>query len=151
LRLTPAAKRMLHAAAAAEASVSEFVLDSALRHAEETLADRRFFGLDAERWKPSCGARCPARSLPRLERLFAEPACSRKAIPPHDRARIEKLARRHPVETSIADTAINRFLLRSRYQPARQCSQPTSGWPMPRLSVLHLVVSEVPMPMRRSG
>ena len=65
LRLTPAAKRMLHAAAAAERrSVSEFVLDSALSRAEETLADRRFLAaLDA-----------PPRPLPRLERLFAEPS-----------------------------------------------------------------------------
>ena len=76
LRLTPAAKRMLHAAAAAERrSVSEFVLDSALSRAEETLADRRFFGLDAERWEAFLAALdAPPRSLPRLERLFAEPS-----------------------------------------------------------------------------
>ena len=76
LRLTPAAKRMLHAAAAAERrSVSEFVLDSALSRAEETLADRRFFGLDAERWAAFLAALdAPPRPLPRLERLFAEPS-----------------------------------------------------------------------------
>ena len=76
LRLTPAAKRMLHAAAAAERrSVSEFVLDSALSRAEETLADRRFFGLDAERWEAFLAALdTPPRSLPRLERLFGEPS-----------------------------------------------------------------------------
>ena len=76
LRLTPAAKWMLHAAAAAERrSVSEFVLDSALSRAEETLADRRFFGLDAERWAAFLAALdAPPRSLPRLERLFAEPS-----------------------------------------------------------------------------
>lgn len=76
LRLTPAAKRILYAAAAAERrSVSEFVLDSALSRAEETLADRRFFGLDAERWEAFLAALdAPPRPLPRLERLFAEPS-----------------------------------------------------------------------------
>ena len=76
LRLTPAAKQLLHAAAAAERrSVSEFVLDSALSRAEETLADRRFFGLDAERWEAFLAALdAPPRPLPRLERLFAEPS-----------------------------------------------------------------------------
>ena len=74
LRLTPAAKQLRHAAAAAERrSVSEFVLDSALSRAEETLADRRFFGLDAERWAAFLAALdAPPRPLPRLERLFAE-------------------------------------------------------------------------------
>ena len=76
LRLTPAAKRMLHAAAAAERrSVRELVLDSALRRADETLAARRFFGLDAERWEAFLAALdAPPRPLPRLERLFAEPS-----------------------------------------------------------------------------
>lgn len=76
LRLTPAAKQLLHAAAAAERrSVSEFVLDSALSRAEATLADRRFFGLDAERWQAFLAALdAPPRPLPRLERLFAEPS-----------------------------------------------------------------------------
>src|SRR5207249_3398919 len=46
LRLTPSAKRALQAAAiAARRSVSEFVLESALARAEETLPDRRRFGL----------------------------------------------------------------------------------------------------------
>src|SRR5256886_17250251 len=51
LRLTPEAKRTLNiAATAAGRSVSEFVLESALARAEETLADRRQFGLDADQW-----------------------------------------------------------------------------------------------------
>ena len=55
--------------------MSEFVLDSALSRAEETLADRRFFGLGAERWAAFLAALdAPPRSLPRLERLFAEPS-----------------------------------------------------------------------------
>ena len=51
LRLTPSAKRVLQtAASASRRTVSEFVLESALARAEETLPDRRRFGLDAERW-----------------------------------------------------------------------------------------------------
>jgi len=42
LRLTPGAKQTLQrAAAASQRSVSDFVLDSALASAAETLADRR--------------------------------------------------------------------------------------------------------------
>ena len=72
LRLTPGAKRTLYAAAAAaRRSVSDFVLESALARAEETLVDRRLFGLDAERWEAFMAALdAPPRPLPRLERLF---------------------------------------------------------------------------------
>src|SRR5258708_4965509 len=52
LRLTPSAKRALQVAAlAAHRSVSEFVLESALARAEETLPDRQRFGLSAEQWE----------------------------------------------------------------------------------------------------
>ena len=52
LRLTRDAKRALRAAAAAShRSVSEFVLESALARADETLADRRQFGLNETQWK----------------------------------------------------------------------------------------------------
>ncbi|MEO8053461.1 MAG: DUF1778 domain-containing protein [Acidobacteriota bacterium] len=51
LRLTPSAKRVLQVAArAAQRSVSEFVLESALARAEETLPDRQRFGLSAQQW-----------------------------------------------------------------------------------------------------
>ena len=51
LRLTPSAKRVLQIAAkVAHRSVSEFVLESALARAEETLPDRQKFGLKAEQW-----------------------------------------------------------------------------------------------------
>jgi uncharacterized protein (DUF1778 family) len=72
LRLTPAAKRVLQTAAVASArSVSEFVLESALARAEETLPDRRRFGLDAERWAAFQAALdAPPRPLRRLERLL---------------------------------------------------------------------------------
>jgi len=76
LRLTPDAKRRLQAAAAAaHRSVSEFVLESALARAEETLADRRHFGLDAAAWAAFTAALdAPPRPMPRLERLLKEPS-----------------------------------------------------------------------------
>ena len=76
LRLSQAAKRTLQAAATAERkSVSEFVLDTALREAEERLADRRVFTLDGKKWEAFVAALdAPPRRHPRLERLFAEPS-----------------------------------------------------------------------------
>ena len=76
LRLTPAAKHLLREAAlVAQRSVSEFVLESALARAEETLADRRRFGLDAERWKAFMEALdAPPRPLPQLQKLLTEPS-----------------------------------------------------------------------------
>lgn len=76
LRLSPEAKQTLQAAATTvRRSVSDFVLESALVRAEETLADRTRFGLDAEQWKAFLEALdAPPRELPRLERLFREPS-----------------------------------------------------------------------------
>jgi uncharacterized protein (DUF1778 family) len=76
LRLTPGAKRVLQTAAAArQRSVSDFVLESALARAEETLPDRRMFGLGAGRWKEFQAALdAPARKLPRLGKLMREPS-----------------------------------------------------------------------------
>ena len=73
LRLTSTAKRALQAAAAAERrSVSEFVLDSALSRAEETLAARRHFGLSEEGWEAFQAALdAEPRDLPRVKKLFA--------------------------------------------------------------------------------
>jgi len=52
LRLTKSAKHILHSAAQAERrSVSDFVLESALARAAETLPDRQRFGLNAKQWK----------------------------------------------------------------------------------------------------
>jgi uncharacterized protein (DUF1778 family) len=75
LRLTKEAKQALQAAAAAlHRSVSEFVLESALVQADEILADRRTFGLNAEQWTAFLTALdAPPRSMPRLERLLKEP------------------------------------------------------------------------------
>ena len=67
LRLTPSAKRTLQiAASVAHCSVSEFVLESALARAEETLPDRQRFGLTAEQWSA-------------LQSFFGSPAYSSAA------------------------------------------------------------------------
>ncbi len=74
LRLTPAAKDALtEAARVSHTSVSQFVLESALARAEETLIQRQQFTLDAQRWEAFMAALdAPPRDLPRLRRLFAE-------------------------------------------------------------------------------
>jgi uncharacterized protein (DUF1778 family) len=76
LRLTPAAKQVLQTAAAAAArSVSDFVLESALARAEETLPDRRHFGLHADQWAAFQAALdAPPHPLPRLADLLHEPS-----------------------------------------------------------------------------
>lgn len=75
LRLSREAKRTLHAAAAAQnRSVSEFVLESALATAAETLPDRQRFALDAEGLKAFQAALdAPPRPLSRLKRLLTAP------------------------------------------------------------------------------
>jgi uncharacterized protein (DUF1778 family) len=76
LRLTPSAKRALQIAAlAARRSVSEFVLESALARAEETLPDRSRFGLSAEKWAAFQAALdAPPQPAPQLARLLREPS-----------------------------------------------------------------------------
>jgi len=75
LRLTSEHKRILAAAAAAERrSVGDYVLDSALSRAEETLADRKSFQLDAEHWQAFMQALdAPVRDMPRMRKLLNEP------------------------------------------------------------------------------
>lgn len=76
LRLSKSAKQTLQAAAAAaRKSVSEFVLETALNEAEERLADRAVFALDAKQWDAFIAALdAPPRRHPRLERLLREPS-----------------------------------------------------------------------------
>jgi uncharacterized protein (DUF1778 family) len=76
LRLTGKAKQVLRdAATASRRSVSEFVLESAMSRAEETLADRRYFGLGVNQWTAFMAALdAPPRELPRLKKLFEEPS-----------------------------------------------------------------------------
>ena len=75
LRIHPEAKEALQAAASLRhKSVSEFILESALGAADEILADRRYFSLNAEQWEAFQAALdAPPRPLPRLERLMREP------------------------------------------------------------------------------
>ncbi len=76
LRLSPSAKRALQRAAlAAHRSVSEFVLESALARAEETLPDRQRFALNAKQWEAfQAAVSATPRLAPRLARLFREPS-----------------------------------------------------------------------------
>lgn len=71
LRMTPTAKRTLQrAAAVSNKTVSEFLLDSSLSAAFDTLADRRVFQLDEVQW---------AAFMKALD------------VPPHDNPRLRKL------------------------------------------------------------
>lgn len=76
LRLTPSSKRALQMAARTVGrSVSEFVLESALARAEETLPDRQRFGLNAKQWAAFQAALdAPSQPAPRLARLLNEPS-----------------------------------------------------------------------------
>lgn len=75
VRATPSMKRLLQEAAqTANKSVSEFLLESALTAAAETLADRRLFVLDKDQWNAFVAALdAPPQPRPRLERLLREP------------------------------------------------------------------------------
>ena len=81
LRLTPEAKQTLQwAAAVAKRSVTDFVLESALASAAETLADRQSFQLDPEQWQafvPAIDA--PPKVHPRLARLLKQPSVLEQA------------------------------------------------------------------------
>lgn len=76
LRLTPQAKRTLQAAAAAaNRTVSEFVLESALQSAAERLPDRRLFGLEEPQWRAFQAALDrPHTAAPALEDLLRRPS-----------------------------------------------------------------------------
>jgi uncharacterized protein (DUF1778 family) len=75
LRITPAAKARLQAAAVeSEKSLSDFVLESALDQAEQTLQDRRSFLMDARSWKAMQEALdAPPRDLPGMRKLLSRP------------------------------------------------------------------------------
>ncbi len=76
LRVSRSAKAKLQAAAtASHRSMSDFVMESALSRAEETLADRRIFSLRAEQWAEFQSALdAPTRPLPRLKKLLNDPS-----------------------------------------------------------------------------
>src|SRR5271169_5551856 len=72
LWMTPSAKRTLQRAAAVnDKTLSEFLLDSSLSAAFETLADRRVFQLDEVQWAAFMAALdMPPRDNPRLRMLL---------------------------------------------------------------------------------
>jgi uncharacterized protein (DUF1778 family) len=80
LRLTPSAKKTLQAAARESGrSVSDFVLESALQRAQETLPDRQYFGLNRKQWDAfQMALDAPARPVPRMARLLREPSVFEK-------------------------------------------------------------------------
>src|SRR5207245_11335612 len=75
LRVTAVDNRTLKAAATvSRRSLTDFVRESALARADETLADRRTFHLSPENWTAFLAALDSApRPLPRLHRLLREP------------------------------------------------------------------------------
>lgn len=72
LRVSRLAKAKLMAAASAvHRSMSDFVMESTLARAEETLAERQVYGLDSESWKKFQAALdAPVRLLPRMQALL---------------------------------------------------------------------------------
>ncbi|MFH1135618.1 MAG: DUF1778 domain-containing protein [Pseudomonadota bacterium] len=75
LRITPEARRLLQQAAREKhTTISQFVLESALRSANSVLAERARIALDAEQWEAFHKALdAPPRRHPRMERLLNEP------------------------------------------------------------------------------
>ena len=73
-RTTSKAKHALQqAAAAVNKNISEFVRDSALRAAADTLADRRRFALDGKKWRAFLAALdAPPKARVRLKRLLRD-------------------------------------------------------------------------------
>jgi uncharacterized protein (DUF1778 family) len=73
LRMTPAAKRTLQrAAAVTNKTLTEFLLDTGLDAAFDTLADRRVFQLDEKRWDAFTAAlAAPPKNNPKLRGLLA--------------------------------------------------------------------------------
>ena len=73
LRMTRSAKQTLQrAAAVTNKTLTEFLLDSGLHAAHDTLADRRTFVLDEQRWRDFMAALdAPPAANPRLRALLA--------------------------------------------------------------------------------
>jgi len=74
LRTTPSTKALLaRAARSSHKNVTEFLLEAGIRAAEDSLADRRTFGLDDARWQAFQDALDrPVTPKPRLAKLLAE-------------------------------------------------------------------------------
>jgi uncharacterized protein (DUF1778 family) len=74
LRATTSQKRLFETAAARRGvTVTDFVLESAQRRAEEIVADQRHFVLSAKRWRAFLAAlERPTIPKPRLRRLLRQ-------------------------------------------------------------------------------
>ncbi|MBS1813408.1 MAG: DUF1778 domain-containing protein [Acidobacteria bacterium] len=75
LRISRLSKTKLQTAASiSHRSMSEFVVESALRRADEVLADRQTFALAPDRYKAFMNALdAPVRPLSRMKKLLREP------------------------------------------------------------------------------
>jgi uncharacterized protein (DUF1778 family) len=73
LRMTPSVKQVLRRAAeVSNKTLTEFLLDSGLHAAHDTLADRRLFVLDEQQWSDFTAALdAPPADNPRLRALLA--------------------------------------------------------------------------------
>lgn len=80
LRISRSAKKKLQrAAATVNRSMSDFVMESALARAEETLADRTVFRLDAKTWDAFVEALdAPPRAMQRMQALMDRPSVFEK-------------------------------------------------------------------------
>lgn len=76
IRTTPSEKALVeHAARVANMTTSQFVLQAAVRSAEETLADQTRFVLTPQEWDAFAEALDrPARVIPALRRAAAKPS-----------------------------------------------------------------------------
>lgn len=66
---------LIYAASLRNKKLSTFVLDSALKEAEELVANKVHFPLPERQWRTFCSALDrPAREIPMLKKLFKEPS-----------------------------------------------------------------------------
>lgn len=66
---------ILRAAKLRKISLSQFILESSLKAAQETIAEQSHFLLGSEQWKAFCEALDrPAKRIPALTKLLMEPS-----------------------------------------------------------------------------
>ena len=66
---------LVYAATLRDVKLSTFILDSAMKEAEEVVNQNVHFALPDKQWKAFCSALDkPAREIPRLKKLFAKPS-----------------------------------------------------------------------------
>lgn len=76
VRVKSSEKEFLNdAAAQRNVDLSVFVRNSALKEAEEVMAEKVHFSLPDKQWKAFCAALDrPAREIPKLKKLFSKPS-----------------------------------------------------------------------------